>query len=130
MISAMSVTWLHSESAAPAGVDGCGGCLPSAAGPVCGGGVAGECCLSPELAGEQREVGRVMSALDREVRTGGQGIVERHWVKSLRIDDGEAELTVTFPARCGGGKELAEAAFGTLRRLLPETDIYVRHTHA
>lgn len=123
---ASAITWLHSEP--PVGVPGCGGCLPAPGGPVCGGGIGGECCLTPVLAGEQVE--RVMGALDREVRASGHGIVELHWVKSLRIADGEAELTVTFPPRCGGGKELAEAAFGTLRRLLPDTDIYVRHAHA
>jgi metal-sulfur cluster biosynthetic enzyme len=57
----------------------------------------------------------------------GRGIVDLHLVKSLHIENGEAELVVSFAAGCGGGREMADDAFHTLRRLLPDTDIYVRH---
>jgi hypothetical protein len=36
------------------------------------------------------------------------------------------ELQLAVDPRCGGA-ELADAAFQTLRRLLPDTDIYVTH---
>ena len=60
---------------------------------------------------------RVMVALNVEVRddTTGRGIVDLHWVKALRIEGDEAELTVTFPPSCGGGKALAEGAFALAR---------------
>ena len=57
----------------------------------------------------------------------GQSIVDLHLVKSLRIRDGEAVLTLTFPPDPGHGDLLAEDAFQALRRLLPNTDVYVKH---
>ncbi|MDP1534398.1 MAG: iron-sulfur cluster assembly protein, partial [Rubrivivax sp.] len=57
----------------------------------------------------------------------GRSIVDLQLVKSLRIEGGEAELTVSFAPHCGPAMALAEQAFQTLRRALPDTDIYVRH---
>ncbi len=125
----LSTVWLQPATpAAPAtaaSAPGCAGCLPSAAGPACRSGVTGEPCLRPELAGDRNTLERVMSALNAEVTVDDAGLVDHHWVKALRIADGEAELRLTFPFSCGGGKELAESAFATLRRLLPDTDVYV-----
>jgi hypothetical protein len=45
-------------------------------------------------------------------------------VRALRLEDGEAELILTLAPRCGG-QVLADCAFQTLRRMLPDTDIYV-----
>jgi metal-sulfur cluster biosynthetic enzyme len=57
----------------------------------------------------------------------GRSIVDLQLVKSLRIEGGEVELTVTFPLHCGPSRLLAESAFQALRRVLPDTDVYVRH---
>jgi hypothetical protein len=99
--------------------------VPSATGPACRSSVTGEACLKPELDGERATLERVMSALNAEVTVDDAGLVDHHWVKGLRIADGEAELRLTFPFSCGSGKQLAEDAFATMRRLLPDTDVYV-----
>ena len=113
----------------PAPEGGCGDCLPSASGPRCQVHFGGKPCPHPQLAGCAELIGRVMDELDRSVVVpdAGRGIVELQWVQSLRIEDGEAELTLTFPTHCGPGRQLADSAFQTLRRLLPDTDVYIRH---
>jgi hypothetical protein len=45
-------------------------------------------------------------------------------IQGLSIRDGEAVLKLAVSPRCGGAR-LADTAFQTLRRLLPDTDIYV-----
>lgn len=123
---ALSTVWL--QAAAPSGAGaaaGCAGCLPSAQGPACRASLTGEPCLKPELAGDRPTLERVMSALNAEVVLDDAGVVDRHWVQGLRIEGGEAELRLTVPFSCGSGKQLAEDAFATLRRLLPDTDVYV-----
>lgn len=127
MGQAPSTVWLQPAAAPPAG--GCSGCVTTAAGPVCRSVLAGQPCLAPELKGDVETLKRVMVALNAEVKdeTTGRGIVDLHWVKALRIEGDEAELTVTFPPSCGGGKVLAEDAFASLRRHLPDTDVYVWH---
>lgn len=109
---------------------GCSGCLSSDSGPQCRSHVTGEACAQPQLEGRQELITQVLHQLNREVvdPDAGRGIVDLQWVQSLRIQDGEAELTLSFAAVCGPAKELAESAFRTLRRLLPDTDVYVRHT--
>jgi len=47
-------------------------------------------------------------------------------VRSLRVQPGEVTLQLAVGRQCGG-RALAEAAFETLRGLLPDTDIYVTH---
>lgn len=121
----LSTVWLQPAAAAPAAAAGCTGCVPSATGPACRSTVTGEPCLRPELAGDPPTLERVMSALNSEVTVDDAGVVDRHWVQALRIADGEAELRLTFPFSCGSGKQLAEEAFATMRRLLPDTDVYV-----
>ena len=127
----MSTFWLQ-PAQGPASVTaggGCGGCLSSTSGPQCRAHLSGEACAHPQLAGRMDELLRVMQELNREVvdPEAGRGIVDLQWVRSLRIQDGEAELTLSFAPVCGPGKELSESAFQTLRRLLPDTDVYVRH---
>lgn len=108
---------------------GCGGCVHDDAAPRCRAHVDGSACAHPQLAGRHDQLRRVLDALDREVRDPdtGLGVVQLQWVRALQIGDDEAELTLAFDADCGPGQALSEAAFQTLRRLLPDTDIYVRH---
>lgn len=117
--------WL--QQAQPA--SGCGGCLASDNGPKCRAHVTGEACTQPQLAGSPELLQQVLQALNAHVidPDAGRGIVDLQWVKALRIGNGEAELTLSFAPACGPGKELSELAFQTLRRLLPDTDVYVRH---
>lgn len=121
----LSTVWLQPAATPAAAATGCAGCVASASGPACRTDVTGEPCLHPQLAGDGATLQRVMSALNAEVMVDDAGVVDRHWVKGLRIEGGEAELRLTFPFSCGSGKQLAEDAFATLRRLLPDTDVYV-----
>ena len=105
---------------------GCGACHASAAGPVCRIEFGAD-CVAPALHGPQDQIERVMAALRTALgNQGGDGV---HLVRALRLDDGEAELTLAVEPRCGG-LALADIAFQTLRQLLPDTDIYVRHAAA
>ena len=121
----MSTLWLQ-QAQPPAG---CGGCLASDSGPRCRSHVTGETCTQPKLAGRADQLQQVLQALNRQVvdPAAGRGIVDLQWVRSLRIENGEAELTLSFAPECGPGKDLSESAFQTLRGLLPDTDVYVRH---
>jgi metal-sulfur cluster biosynthetic enzyme len=127
MGNAAHTVWLQTQVTPPAG--GCSGCATTEAGPVCRSKTSGLACLAPALTGDATTLARVMDALNHEVvdSASGRGIVDLHWVKSLRLADSEAELTVTFPPNCGGGKQLAEEAFATLRRQMPDCDVYVFH---
>ena len=127
MGNAAHTVWLQAQVTPPAG--GCGDCATSEAGPVCRSQSGGLPCLAPTLTGDAATLARVLDALNREVvdSASGRGIVDLHWVRSLRLADTEAELTVTFPPSCGGGKLLAEDAFCALRQQMPDCDIYVFH---
>lgn len=120
-----STVWLQTEPQPQAGCEGCG---TTHDGPSCRAGLGGEPCLAPQFVGTATALGRVLASLRGVVEPErGGNLVDLHLVKSLRIEDGEAELTVTFPRGCGSAKLLAEGAFQAMRRLLPDTDIYVRH---
>ena len=101
---------------------GCGGCAPSG----CHGGF-GRPCPEPELHGQPALVQGVLESLRQVVDAEGGNLVDRRLVQSLRVDRDEVELTVSFAPGCGIARDLAEGAFQTLRRLLPDTDVYVRH---
>ena len=107
---------------------GCGHCEPTEHGPACQGHLGGQPCMDPEFRGIESSLRRVIESLRAVVDPdAGDNILDLHLVKSLRIEDGEAELTVTFPRGCGSASQIAEDAFQAMRRLLPDTDIYVRH---
>ncbi len=81
----------------------------------------------PSLAGPAETVQRVLRGL-RSVADGeGGNLVDRHWIRSLRVQDGEADLTLTLSMHNCHGRELAERSFDVLRRLLPDTDVFVHH---
>jgi hypothetical protein len=98
-------------------------------GPVCHAACEQPPEAAPALSGPPDTVQRVLSALDRAL---GSLQARRRPMRplppwcALHLADGEAELTLAVAPRCGGAL-LADAAFDTLRRLLPDTDIYVRH---
>lgn len=108
-------------------VTGCASCHASASGPVCGSEL-GQPCFAPTLVGPEamlRDVlGRLHTAWAAQLGESADGVVQ-----SLTLTDDEAELTLAAPA-CGLGARLADVAFHTLRRALPNTDIYVHHAVA
>lgn len=81
----------------------------------------------PALSGPADTVQRVLRGLRGVVDRDGGNLVDRHWIRSLRVAEGEADLTLTLSARSGEGRELVERSFAVLRRLLPDTDVYVHH---
>lgn len=106
---------------------GCGGCAGDASAPVCRADL-GEACAAPALFGPvdllRRALDSLRSVVDPER---GLNLVDGHLIAALRVDADEVELTVTFPPTCGIAQVLADDAFQSLRRALPDTDIYVRH---
>lgn len=103
---------------------GCGDCLHSAAGPVCRADVAPSAGPAV-LDGPSELLAAVMAALDRDLGLRDSGdLASTGLVQGLSIRDGEAVLKLAVAPRCGGAR-LADTAFQTLRRLLPDTDIYV-----
>jgi hypothetical protein len=71
------------------------------------------------LSGPPERVGPVLGALQAAV-----GPDARAWLRELRLSDGEA--WVAFAPGLGvGGLLSAERAFEALRRVLPDTDIYI-----
>lgn len=80
---------------------------------------------APELSGEPARVQHVLAALRSAMDSPALGFtlpLER-WLRELRLDSEHAEATLKVTPRLGTAP--AEAAFDTLRRLLPDTDIYI-----
>lgn len=102
----------------------CSACVHGRAETVCRA-VLGQDCIAPELSGPRDQIDRLMSAL-----AGALGFrldaEEAIPVAALHVEPGEVALTLTVAPHCGGAG-LAAQAFDTLRALLPDTDIYVRH---
>lgn len=105
-------------------VRGCAACLQASSGPVCRSAL-GEPCGAPLLHGPAPQLQRLLAALSQSLGLPVEGDQNRV-VRSLALGDGEVELQLAVDPRCGGA-ELADTAFQTLRRLLPDTDIYVTH---
>lgn len=107
---------------------GCGGCEP-------GGDAAWHChaglgapCATPQLTGSSELLCLAMASLRLVIDPErGRSLVDLQLVQALHVDSDEAKLTVTFPRGCGSAQWLAEEAFQSLRGVLPDTDIYVRH---
>jgi hypothetical protein len=104
---------------------GCGACLSSSAGPVC------RTALCPDAHPQRFEgppelVRQLVAELDAAlaVQRPDDPDAATSLVHSLCVANGEAELTLAVASRCAGA-HLVDAAFQALRRLLPDTDIYV-----
>lgn len=82
----------------------------------------------PRLQGEETALQRLRLALEGDVAR-ALHLEPAHWLRELRLGDGEVFVGVA--ADLGRqGLESAGIAFDTLRRLLPDTDIYVGATSA
>lgn len=78
-----------------------------------------------QLRGDPLQLQPLLAALAADVQEHlpGMGPAAR-WLRELRLADGEAYAFIA-PDLGHDGLEAAEIAFDTLRRLLPDTDIYV-----
>lgn len=108
---------IHTAAEAP-----CAGCHTSPGGPVCRADL-GEPCLSPALQGPSSAVQQVMAHL-QDAWFAEIGLPASGLVRALTLTADEADLTLTCGPR-GAGARMADVAFQTMRRLLPNTDIYV-----
>ena len=77
----------------------------------------------PLVRGDADQVQRLRSALESDVDR-ALGLPLTAWLRELQLSDGEA-LVAVAPGLGRDGVESAAIAFDTLRRLLPDTDIYV-----
>jgi hypothetical protein len=103
---------------------GCGHCVPSVGGHICVGDY-GQPCQHPALDGDPMLLRRVLLAL-RAVADDHGNLVDAQRIRTLHASEGEVELTLALPAGCGPATVLVDDAFQVLRRLLPDTDIFVR----
>jgi len=79
----------------------------------------------PLLSGHPDHLQAVLAALGQAVEEGlGHRMPVARWLRELRLGTDEAFVAVA-PDLGHDGTESAEIAFQTLRRLLPDTDIYV-----
>jgi metal-sulfur cluster biosynthetic enzyme len=117
----------HAEASACGGCDGAPADTACAAQPD----LFSRRCAAPQLQGDPGLLQQALAAL-RGVREPVQGgdLVTLQLVLALRVEGGEAELTLTYPAGCGAARLMAEDAFQVLRRVLPDTDVYVLHASA
>lgn len=105
----------------------CGGCVSTEGGAACRSHV-GQPCLAPRLTGPHALLCQALEALRGVVDPeSGRNLVDLQLVQALRIEGGEAELTLAFARGCGANRLMAEDAFQVLRRLLPDTDVYIGH---
>jgi hypothetical protein len=79
----------------------------------------------PSVSGPSERLDRVLGALQPSVASVlGHPADLGTWMQALQIGDDEANLKLRGDLGCKA-RDVAEAAFGTLRRMLPDTDIYV-----
>jgi hypothetical protein len=92
---------------------------------------AAAAALQPtKLLGDPQRVHPVLCALETDVRAHLPGIGPTpRWLRELRLGEGEAHALIA-PGLGHDSLESAEIAFDTLRRLLPDTDIYVSAAQA
>lgn len=77
------------------------------------------------LSGPVDELQRLLLALGQRLGFPADA-PERGGVRGLHLKPGEVALVLAVPPRCAGAA-LSNAAFETLRGLLPDTDIYITH---
>jgi Iron-sulfur cluster assembly protein len=83
--------------------------------------------LEPSLQGPAEALQRVLRGLRAVVDCRGGNLVDRRCICALRLADGEAELSLNLSPRRSEDRLLCEQAFAVLRRLLPDTDVFVHH---
>lgn len=81
----------------------------------------------PQVSGPAMQTERVLQALSAALQEPVSGPANR-LVRALPCQQGEVSLELSLSPHCSGGGRVAQTAFDTLRRLLPDTAIYVCHT--
>ncbi len=123
MSSPHPTLWLQDAEASA-----CGSCASGVTVPACGLPRPPTVCDDPALHGDAAALDRVLAALRTIDAPNGTGnLVDAGQIVGLHIGPDEAELSLAFAPRCGVHQQAAEAAFQALRRLLPDTDVYVTH---
>lgn len=80
---------------------------------------------APRLEGEAGRARFLLGELEQAVAAElGAPLPAAAWLRTLRVDEDEAVLTLA-PMQPHPGLDIAQAAFATLRRLLRDTDIFV-----
>ena len=119
-------TTIPIASAAPAGADaGCCACSHARQATLCRR-LPEPVSGPPVVSGPGAQTTRLLRALGAALGEPVDG-PDNRLVRALHCQDGEVSLQLSLSPHCGGGAELAQTAFDTLRRLLPDTDIYVTH---
>lgn len=81
--------------------------------------------VPPELHGSAETIGRLLDrlhpAIDAEF---GRPVQDGEWLRSIDLLDGEAFVRLQSGLGCHA-REVAELTFDALRRVLPDTDLYV-----
>jgi hypothetical protein len=81
--------------------------------------------VPPELHGSAEKIHRLLDrlhpAIDAEF---GRPVQDGEWLRSIDLHEGEAFVRLQSGLGCHA-REVAELTFDALRRLLPDTDIYV-----
>lgn len=81
--------------------------------------------VEPVLEGSRDGVQRVLGALGPSIQVAfGRPVLPGEWLQALQLGDGQASVQLRHDLGCRT-REVAGSAFETLRRLLPDTDIYV-----
>lgn len=129
MSSGTNTVWMQPQAGAEAAQGHCTACpqCPSAAQHGNVPQAQARTCAEPRLEGDGTALARALAAL-RSAEDAEGNLVDTRRFSRLRIADGEAELTLTFPRTCTPTRVLAEEAFQALRQALPDTDVYVSFT--
>jgi hypothetical protein len=77
---------------------------------------------APRLIGDPRRALQVLAALESAVFG---HMAPAHWLREVRVEHDEACIALAPGLPPDEGQLLAQTTFDTLRRLLPDTDIYV-----
>lgn len=81
--------------------------------------------VEPVLQGPHDGLQRVLGALGSSIQSAfGRPVPPGEWLQALELGDGEASVQLRRDLGCRT-KDVAGTAFETLRRLLPDTDIYI-----
>ncbi len=81
--------------------------------------------VEPSLDGPQQQLQSIVSTLKPLVDAEfGNELPAGAWLRGLHLSEGEATLTIAPDLACRG-HAVATLAFDVMRRLLPNTDIYV-----
>ena len=83
----------------------------------------------PRLAGEAQALERVLAWLTPQMdEVFGRPVSPGVWLRALTVGSGQAQMELAPDLACHAGV-VAELAFDAMRRLLPDTDLYIGAAH-